>query len=226
MPTIAFVSPKGGAGKTTSSLILACELARGAPVTLVDADPNRPIKAWADGGAAPDNLRVIADVDEETILDRVEDAQRAKPFVVIDLEGTAAKIVLLAIATADFVIIPTQGSELDAAQSARAIRAIRQQEKMSGKPKPFAILLTRTSAAITTRAMTHLKKSMADAGIPILRTSLVEREAFRAIFAFRRPLHGLESASVSGLDKAKDNAEAFAVEVVEELKKAKAGRAA
>ena len=226
MPTIAFVSPKGGAGKTTSSLILACELARAAPVTIIDADPNRPIKAWAEGGAAPANLAVLADADEETILDRVEDAQRATPFVVIDLEGTAAKIVLLAISAADFVVIPTQGSELDAAQSARAIRAIKQQEKMSGKQKPFAILLTRTSAAITTRAMTHLQKSMDAAGIPILRTSLVEREAFRAMFAFRRPLESLDKAQVSGLDKAKANAEAFTAEIIEQLKKAKSSRAA
>jgi chromosome partitioning protein len=226
MPTIAFVSPKGGAGKTTSALILACELSRAAPVTIIDADPNRPIRAWAEGGEAPEGLSVMADADEESILDRVEDAQKATPFVVIDLEGTAAKIVLLAIAAADFVVIPTQGSELDAAQSARAIRAIKQQEKMSGKAKPFGILLTRTSPAITSRTMSHLQKKMAEAGIPVLQTSLVEREAFRAIFAFRRPLDRLESRDVSGIDKAKANAEAFAAEIIEELKKAKAARAA
>ncbi|RYF34242.1 MAG: ParA family protein, partial [Cytophagaceae bacterium] len=45
MPTIVFVSPKGGAGKTTAALILASELARGAAVTVIDADPNHPIKS-------------------------------------------------------------------------------------------------------------------------------------------------------------------------------------
>ncbi|HVI86750.1 MAG TPA: ParA family protein [Dongiaceae bacterium] len=226
MPTIAFVSPKGGAGKTTSALILACELSRAAPVTIVDADPNRPIKAWFEGGQAPEGLQVLANADEETILDRIEEAQLATPFVVVDLEGTAAKIVLLAIAAADFVVIPTQGSELDAAQSARAIRAVKQQEKMSGKVKPFAILLTRTSAAINSRTMVHLQRSMAEAGIPVLRTSLVEREAFRAIFSFKRPLSSLEVTNVSGIEKAQANAEAFATEIIEELKKARAARAA
>lgn len=226
MPTIAFVSPKGGAGKTTSALILACELSRAAPVTIIDADPNRPIRSWAEGGATPANLSVRADADEETILDYVEEAQKATPFVVIDLEGTAAKIVLLAIAAADFVVIPTQGSELDAAQSARAIRAIKQQEKMSGRVKPYAILLTRTSPAITTKAMIHLQKSMADAGIPVLRTSLVEREAFRAIFGFKRPLSALEATDVGGLERARANAEAFTSEIIEQLKKAKEARAA
>lgn len=35
MPTIVFVSPNGGAGKTTAALILASELARGAAVTVI-----------------------------------------------------------------------------------------------------------------------------------------------------------------------------------------------
>ena len=36
MPTIVFVSPKGGAGKTTSALVLSEQLARSADVTLPD----------------------------------------------------------------------------------------------------------------------------------------------------------------------------------------------
>ena len=48
MPTIVFASPKGGAGKSTSVVVLACELARtGAPVTVIDADPNKPVSRWA-----------------------------------------------------------------------------------------------------------------------------------------------------------------------------------
>src|SRR5206468_1030807 len=43
MPTIVFASPKGGAGKSTSVVILASELARKrAAVTIIDADPNKP----------------------------------------------------------------------------------------------------------------------------------------------------------------------------------------
>ena len=40
MAIIAFASPKGGVGKTTSALLLASELAyRGSRVTIIDADP-------------------------------------------------------------------------------------------------------------------------------------------------------------------------------------------
>lgn len=43
MPTIVFVSPEGGLGKTTAALLLASELAQAARATVVDADPNHPI---------------------------------------------------------------------------------------------------------------------------------------------------------------------------------------
>lgn len=95
MPTIAFISPKGGVGKTTAALLLASQLARGARVSVIDADPNHPIASWAKGTALPDNLSIVADVDEDNILDRIEEAAASTPFVIVDLEGTAAKIVLL-----------------------------------------------------------------------------------------------------------------------------------
>jgi len=94
MPTIAFVSPKGGAGKTTSAFLLATALARFQDVTVIDADPNHPIQTWAIGGNAPSKLTVVADVDEDTIIERIEDAASKTPFVIVDLEGTASKIVV------------------------------------------------------------------------------------------------------------------------------------
>jgi chromosome partitioning protein len=218
MATIAFVSPKGGAGKTTSALVLAEQLARGTDVTIIDADPNRPIESWAKGGAKPERLHVVADADEENIMDRIEEAASRTPFVIVDLEGTAAKIVLMAISQADFVIVPTQGSQLDAEQAGRAFRVIQQQEKMSRRRVPYSVLLTRTNSAIRTRTLVHIEKGMVAAGIPVFNTELNEREAFRAMFSFRQTLAGLNNADVANLDKAVSNAEQFAQEVIETLR--------
>ena len=49
MPTIAFVSPKGGVGKTTSAFLFATAIAELYNVTVIDADPNHPIQTWAGG---------------------------------------------------------------------------------------------------------------------------------------------------------------------------------
>jgi chromosome partitioning protein len=218
MPTIVFVSPKGGAGKTTSALILAEQLARGADVSVIDADPNHPIKDWAAGENTPSRLTVVTDADEENMIEKIEDAAQRTPFVIVDLEGTAAKIVLLAVSQADLVIVPTQGSQLDAKQASRALRVIKQQEKMSRRPVPYGVLLTRTSPIIRTRTMSHISRSFEEAGINVFATELNEREAFRAMHSFGEPLSHLNPKEVSNLDKAIANAEAFAAEVIEMLR--------
>jgi len=56
--------------------------------------------------------------------------------------------------------------------------------------------------------------AIAAAGIPVFDTELNEREAFRAMFSFRRPLAGLNPSEVANLDKAIGNAELFAQEVI------------
>ena len=75
MPVLVFSSPKGGAGKTTASVILATELAgKGAGVTILDADPNRNAVDWAKLPGVPASLTVVGDVSEETIVDQIEEA--------------------------------------------------------------------------------------------------------------------------------------------------------
>ncbi|WP_455285739.1 nucleotide-binding protein [Cupriavidus necator] len=223
MPTVVFVSPKGGAGKTTSALILATQIAqRGRSVTIIDADPNHPVKTWAQDGAAPASLKIVSDVTEETISDAIEDAAAESSFVVVDLEGTAATIVAHAINEADFVVVPTQGSQLDAEQAGRAFRLIRAHERGIQKHKPgyklpYAVLFTRTSVAIQSRDTAHIRKSFAAANVPVFKTELHERAAFKAMFSYRQTLATLNKSEVSNVEKAIENAELFAGEVVDLL---------
>lgn len=217
MPTIVFASPKGGAGKTTSSLLLGLQLSKLYGVTMIDADPNHPITRWATGGNKPGTMEIVSDADEENIIERIEDAAAATPFVVVDLEGTASKIVLLAVSQADFVVIPTQGSELDASEASRAIRVVKQHEKMAKTTLPYAVLLTRTNAQIRTRNLSHIQKGLIDAGIPVLDSELNEREAFKSVFAFRETLDGLNPKDVANLEKARQNVEEFAAELLARL---------
>lgn len=218
MPTIAFVSPKGGVGKTTSAFLFATAIAKIYDATVIDADPNHPIQTWAQGGNTPERLTIVSDADEDTIIERIEAAAEKTPFVVVDLEGTASKTVIYAISQADFVVIPTQGSQLDANEASRAIRVVLQSEKMTGKAKPYAVLLTRTSPSVRARGLAHIQSVLLDAGIPVFETELNERDAFKAVFAFRQTLDGLDPAEVSNLDRAKLNVLEFVQELFERLK--------
>jgi chromosome partitioning protein len=106
VPTISFIQPKGGAGKSTSALILALELAKGASTTLIDADPNAPIVKWQARGGRAENLTVIEADRERSIFDQIETAETQTAFVVVDTEGVADLRAAHAISASDLVIVP------------------------------------------------------------------------------------------------------------------------
>jgi chromosome partitioning protein len=223
MPVISFANPKGGAGKTTSALLLAGELAgKGARVAIIDADPERWISQWGRLPGKPATIDIIADVSEDTIVDHIESAAKTAQFVIVDLEGTASLMVANAIGMSDLVIIPAQGASMDAKGAAKTIKLIRNQERMARRTIPHSILLTRTSAAIASRALRNVRDQLDKAGIDVFSTSIVERAAFRDIFDFGGVLADLSDAQVSNIDKARENARAFAGEVIAKLKRAAA----
>jgi chromosome partitioning protein len=219
MPTIVFANPKGGAGKSTSAVILATQLAlKGTRVTILDADPNKPVSQWAKRGSVPENIKVIADISEMTIIDEIDSAAQKTPFVVVDLEGTASMMVAYAISRADLVIIPIQGSQLDAAEGAKAIKLIKQQEKAFQKRIPFSILFTRTNPALKPRTLTHIQAEFHKHNIHALQVQLHEREAYRALFSFGGTLESLDQSQVGNLEKSIANAREYAAEVVAMLR--------
>jgi chromosome partitioning protein len=219
MPTIVFASPKGGVGKSTAAVLLATELAGfGAAVTMIDADPNKPLSLWARRPGKPNNLTVVADVTEDSIIDIIEAAALKTPFVIVDLEGTASMMVGYAMSRADLVIIPVQGSHLDAAEAAKAIKLVRAQERVFKRTIRYTILFTRTSAAIRTRTLQSIEAEFYQNKIPMLEAQLNERDAYRALFAFGGTLSGLDSAQVSNIPAAIMNARIFSNEVVKMLK--------
>ena len=79
MPVIVTASSKGGAGKSTLTLVLAQALAMvGATVTIVDADPNRPLLRWRDGKSRS-SIEVIGDVTESTIIKVIREQSSRSP---------------------------------------------------------------------------------------------------------------------------------------------------
>src|SRR6476469_310677 len=132
-------------------------------------------------------------------------AAETAPFTIVDLEGTASMMVGYAMSRADLVIIPTQGSHLDASEAAKAIKLVRSQERAFGRSIPLAVLFTRTSAAIRPRTLQNIESELAKNHVPICKTQIHEREAYRAIFAFGGTLAGLDPTQVSNIASAMVN---------------------
>lgn len=226
MPTISAVSPKGGAGKTTSMVNLGLQIVKqGAEVGLIDADPNKPLEKFAAGGNCPPGLHIIGDVNENNIVAVIREAAAKYPFVLVDLEGTAAKIVVHALQYSDYVIIPMRGSYLDAEEGGKAIQLVKEQEMAAQRhnPKyklPYAVLFTCTPAAYETRNTSGLRKDLEELGIPMFDVEMKERDAFKSMFKYKQPLELLNTSLVPGVATAIVNAEAFAAEVIEKLQQA------
>jgi chromosome partitioning protein len=219
MPVISFANPKGGAGKTTTALILATQLAEnGASVTLIDADPERWISQWGALPGKPDSITIIGGVTEESIVDQIEEASARSQFVIVDLEGTASLMVANAIGMSDLVLIPAQGSSMDARGGAKTIRLIAIQAKMARRAIPHCVVLTRTSAAVRSRALKNVQEQLEANGIEVCKVPIVERAAYRDLFDYGGTLADLDPAQVSNVEKARINAREFAGEVVARLK--------
>lgn len=226
MPTIVFSSSKGGAGKTTAAIVLACELARqgaakGLRVAIVDADPNQHCAAWAAKDGKPQNIDIVPNATGETILEAIEAAQEKAAFVVVDLEGVASLTVVGALSRADLVIVPCQPSQNDAKEAAKTIKTIQYAARTANRGIPFAVLFSRMSAAIITKTARHLAAEFEAGGVDLFECSLIDREAFKSVFAFGGTVNTLEAANqreALSIQKAAENARVYAEEVKRRLK--------
>ena len=187
MPTIALASPKGGVGKSTTALLLACELAvNGATVTIIDADPNQPISNWAQLPGRPDNLTVFSNAKEETLLAAIDEAATQTQFVIVDLEGVASLMVAQAMSRADLVIIPSKGSALDAREAVKAIKFLKRQEAGYRRAIPYALLFTQTNPVVRPLTLKDIENDMFNQGVPMFGSPLHDRAPFRADLRLRR----------------------------------------
>jgi chromosome partitioning protein len=226
MPIISIANSKGGAGKTTVCLVLAQAIAHaGKRVLILDADPNRPIQTWASRASERDyatlrifdHLTIDGDVSEANIVDKIDAARETYDFILIDLEGTASVAVSYAIGQSDFVLIPLQGSQLDADQAARVIGLIRQNAKAYRREIPFSVIFTRINPAIKPRDLAHIEQTLIENEIPVFETRLYERAAFRSIFQVGMTLQELTPDVVNRPEVAVENALAVAQELIDRL---------
>ena len=219
MPVIAFANSKGGSGKTTSALLLACALAESKPTTIIDADPRHPISTWSEMPGKPGQLSVITNQSEKTILDEIEVASTKDPFVIIDLEGTASRLMSYAISQADLVIIPLKEQQQDALAALDVIQEIHRDMKATRRKIPYAVLFTQSRAAVKSRTARHIAAQFRDnPQIDTFDVEIHERDAFAAIFSIGGAVAQLDPKKVNGLDKALENVEGFRNEVIRKLR--------
>jgi chromosome partitioning protein len=131
---IAVGNLKGGTGKSTVAVNLACRLAESQTVALIDADPQGTAAAWLKDGEAkgmPPTLEVAArPLSAEVGSDpwQAEMCARREHYgrVVIDLPPQKGETFQAALQIADLLIVPVTPSAVDLHATAQALAVLHQ----------------------------------------------------------------------------------------------------
>lgn len=114
MKTLAIISQKGGAGKTTLALNLAVAAERlNIPTVVIDLDPQASAKTWHDIRVSKDAPFVVS--AQASRLEEVMEASRANgaELVIIDTAPHSESAALAAARASDLVLIPCRPAILD-----------------------------------------------------------------------------------------------------------------
>lgn len=222
MTTFVMMSSKGGAGKTTISLILASELANaGQTVTLLDADKNTPFQGWEERGRKrkcfPDNIRVVGDDNPATIQATIEAAQASSDHVIVDTEGTANRGANIAAQMADIVLIPTNPSILDISEARKAVLFISNLKRDHNTFIPYLIVPNRVTAVGMSKESITFLDHIVQRGHPVAKHRVKQLSAYCDMLAYGSSLYTIpkKTDAVAG---ARVNAAAFVEGVAESLR--------
>jgi chromosome partitioning protein len=130
MKTIAIISQKGGAGKTTLAVHLATAAAQAGHVTaLIDLDPQATATSWGDRRAAEVPEVTSGQAVRLPSLMKAAEANGVD-FLVLDTAPNADQTASLAARSADLVLIPCRAAAFDL----EAIETTLLLTKAAGKP--------------------------------------------------------------------------------------------
>lgn len=215
MPTIVVASPKGGAGKSTTAVLLGTELAHaGAEVVMLDCDPNRSLSLWAGRSPLPSRIQLLGDVTESDIVRTIKQHDQDGQIVLVDLEGVASRLVSRAISQADLVITPMRATTLDATVGVRALQLIAEEEEALDRKISHAVVFTMTRG-VKSRQHSGIEASLAEQGVDLIEPPLMERAAFSALFEFGGDLRTMPAQG--NMEAARENAALFAQAVYQRL---------
>jgi chromosome partitioning protein len=187
MPTIAVISQKGGAGKTTLALHLAAAgQAAGRVALVVDTDPQATASQWAAwrGDQPPE----VIDSPPPRLAAKLAAARgQGAEWMVVDTPPHADSAARAAAEAADLVLIPCRPSAFDLAAiqtSAKLVQLLR---------KPAFVVFT-AGAPNAPRVYAEASELVAGYGAPACPVILPDRAAYRHAVAEGRTVLEMEPA--------------------------------
>lgn len=197
---ITFASSKGGVGKSTTCACIAAELAlQGSSTLLIDLDQNRTLDRWA--RKAPIIGLTVAAIEPAKFSNffREQEASGHYENICIDLPGSREVTLFKALARSDLVVIPAQASEPDLREALVVVSDIRDVRETTGRSIPYRLLLTKVFP-LRSRVTDYAYQELERHGLPLFRTALVERSAYKEMFLTGEPPTRSETGKGAGAE--------------------------
>lgn len=172
MKTIAIVSRKGGAGKTTISTHLAVAAeGLGIATALFDLDPQASAALWADHRG--ESFPAVMPAQHPRLLSLLRQAEaQGAGLVILDTPPEADTIASAAAEHADAILIPCRPSGLDLDAIGASVRIARAVGK-----SPFVVI---NAAPVQGSEVDEMRIALRTGGVEVAPVVLHQRKAFSA----------------------------------------------
>jgi chromosome partitioning protein len=170
MKTIAIISQKGGAGKTTLALHLAVAAERnGQTAVIIDLDPQASATSWKD--SRPGDTPAVVSVQSARLAAVLEAAKNGGARIcIIDTAPHSESAALAAARAADLILIPCRPAILDL----RAISSTIDLAKIAGKQVAVVLNSVPPRGSLADEAVS----AVAGYGIDVAPVRIGQRAAF------------------------------------------------
>ena len=185
MKKIAFLSQKGGSGKTTLAVHTAVAAHEaGERVVVVDTDPQKSATVW--GEARNQDAPIVATAAASELV-RVLDVagQERMTLAIVDTAPHAAPDATRIVRAVDLVVIPCRPTAFDIAAAGSAVDIV----KAAGVPAVFVL----SACPFRAPEIAETRAVLAEYGLPIAPIEIIDRRAFARAVATGRAVTEFES---------------------------------
>jgi chromosome partitioning protein len=162
---------KGGVGKSTSAVFLACGLARTGRTLLIDADPQGSVLSWSE--QAEDFPCTVIAWATRDLAKRVADVADDYAHIVIDTGPQNEPLLRQALAVTDQLLIPVSPTLMDAGRLGPTFDLV--EDVGAFRSIDARVLLTKVRP---TRSAREAREGLEAQGLPLMASEVRLREAY------------------------------------------------